>query len=134
MSQLIDEPLQDHINMSQSAGDLCTSRNKAALSLTNARSKHENKNREIEQSKAQGARESKLQQLDQEADVCQAELTTAQNRIDKFSENLASELKYFHGTRATDMRSILASYADAAFMLASNIAKKWGLLFKKLQS
>merc|ERR1711981_1524892 len=132
MSQLVDEPLQDHISMLSAAAETCQSRNKAALILTNARATSESKSRDLDTGKTKGATGKKLAALETEFQTADAAQQAAQKKLDKFAEHLSGELAYFHRTRSDDLRAILTAYSDSAFLLNKNVTNKWGVLTKHL--
>lgn len=124
MAQLLDEPFQDHLGMLEAAQDLGKARNTAALNLTNARMSYTAKETEVNREKQKGTGSGRLAQLDVELNQLKQKQDAAQKLLDKFKDNMESEVTNFHNHRVSDLKHIMAGYASAAHKLATTVAKQ----------
>lgn len=124
MAQLLDEPFQDHIGMLEAAQDLGKARNTAALTLTNARMSYKTKEAEVNRERTKGTGAGRIAQMEVELQQYKSKQEAAQSAVDKFSENMESEVTNFHNHRVSDLKHIMGGYASAAYKLASAVTKQ----------
>jgi molecular chaperone GrpE (heat shock protein) len=110
--------------MLEAAQDLGKSRHTAALTLTNARMNSTAKENEVAREKSKGAGSGKIAQLEVELNQIKAKQEVAQKGLDRFTENIESEVDNFHNHRVSDLKAILGGYASAAHKLANSVAKQ----------